>query len=93
MKYGIEGGRTITIDGKPSLYINIATEPKNGRYAVVPADADDLARKIVALLNGAEGDSSELALALFGPRAEPHQVGHNVGTPAEQDPMNRFGLR
>lgn len=23
---------------------------------------------------------------------EPHQVGHNVGTPQEQDPMNRFGL-
>jgi hypothetical protein len=51
-KYGIEGGRTITVDGVPSMYINIVRDAKTDRYAMVPADADDLARKIVDLLNG-----------------------------------------
>ena len=50
-KYGIDGGRTITVDGIPTLYINIAVEPRSGRYRMVPAHADDLARRIVALLN------------------------------------------
>lgn len=53
-KYGIESRRTITVNGVPSVYLNVATEPKSGRYAMVPADADDLTRRIVALLNQAE---------------------------------------
>jgi hypothetical protein len=54
MKYGIEAGRTITVDRVPSVYLNIVTDSMSSRYAMVPADADDLAGRIVALLNRAE---------------------------------------
>jgi len=51
MKYGIEAGRVVTVDGVPSLNISIVTNKKTGSYNMVPADADDLARQIVFLLN------------------------------------------
>ena len=50
-RFGIDAGRVITIDGTPSCYISIMDKPNGGGYAMIPAHCDNLAHRIVELLN------------------------------------------